>query len=160
MKKLSLILLPLLMAIYVVSCKNQENKNTIDLAQYMGYRMSEIKKIFKYGTYPERFIAETAVYDLGWAEFAYAVPTTAERVYSITMRRKNESYSLLGVTISMKKSKATAVLKKAGWKIVNYSGSTIQLSKTKKMTDTSKICVIEVRNSRVYKIKYTDNKLR
>ena len=36
---------------YKVRCKvvvkNQENKNTIDLAQYMGYRMSEIKKIFK-----------------------------------------------------------------------------------------------------------------
>ena len=40
MKKLSLILLPLLMAIYVVSCKNQENKN------YQGYAKSELGKVY------------------------------------------------------------------------------------------------------------------
>ena len=54
--------------------------------------MTEIKKNFPGGTYPQRNVAERAFYDLGWVEFAYGVPVGSQLEYAdeVTLSRALE----------------------------------------------------------------------
>ena len=100
----------------VTEYKDPEAETKIDLKIYVGKSMTEIKKNFPGGTYPQRNVAERAFYDLGWVEFAYGVPVANPKAGHVILKQKKAGYSLMGLTVGENEKTALAKIKADGWK--------------------------------------------